>query len=56
MIDIKWKDLCLGKKLLYGSEESLDKSKVAQRQSFIDTNKKPEPKETVETLYKKLRK
>lgn len=64
MTDIKWQDLCHGKKLLYGTEENLEKSKVSQRQreeqwskrqDFIDTNKKPEPKETVETLYKKLR-
>ncbi len=63
MTDIKWQDLCAGKKFLYGTEENLGKSKIAQRQreeqwikrqDFIDTNKKPEPKDTVETLYKKL--
>lgn len=64
MTDTNWQNLCVGKKILYGTEENLEKSKAEQRQreeqwskrqDFIDTNKKPEPKETVETLYKKLR-
>lgn len=56
MSNTKWQDLCLGKKILYGTEENFEKSKEAQRQAFIDTFKKPEPKDTVETLYKKLKK
>lgn len=65
MKNVNWQDLCVGKKLLYGTEENLEKSKAEQRQreeqwgkkiqDFIDTNKKPEPKETVKTLYKKIR-